>query len=304
LRLDCMSQTNNPCALLLFILAVSVEVRANTAVPVTDLVNDTAAQSNPSPQSMQADPVTPVTVDLVTNAGNTNANAQIFDLVEMLQQEVQQLRGQVEELNYNLGKLKEDQKQRYLDLDRRIVSLSTAAPVTKESRVASVTDQTTQPKIVVSQVKVISTAVPVGPATETSTTETQTLAGQAPNDPEAAKIAYKAAYALIRKRQFDASIVALLAFVKNFPQSDLVGNAYYWLGEVYMVQGDASLAVVSFEYVISKFPQHRKIPDALYKAGVAYQNTGNVDKANQLLQRVLAEYPESSAARLALEKVN
>jgi len=56
--------------------------------------------------------------------------------------------------------------------------------------------------------------------------------------------------------------------------------------------------------VISKFPQHRKIPDALYKAGVAYQNTGNVDKANQLLQRVLAEYPESSAARLALEKVN
>ena len=299
-----MSQTNNPCALLLFILAVSVEVRANTAVPVTDLVNDTAAQSNPSPQSMQADPVTLVTVDLVTNAGNTNANAQIFDLVEMLQQEVQQLRGQVEELNYNLGKLKEDQKQRYLDLDRRIVSLSTAAPVTKESRVASVTDQTTQPKIVVSQVKVISTAVPVGPATETSTTETQTLAGQAPNDPEAAKIAYKAAYALIRKRQFDASIVALLAFVKNFPQSDLVGNAYYWLGEVYMVQGDASLAVVSFEYVISKFPQHRKIPDALYKAGVAYQNTGNVDKANQLLQRVLAEYPESSAARLALEKVN
>jgi|TARA_B110000093_G_scaffold50091_1_gene53644 tol-pal system protein YbgF len=299
-----MSQTNNPCALLLFILAVSVEVRANTAVPVTDLVNDTAAQSNPSPQSMQADPVTPVTVDLATNAGNTNANAQIFDLVEMLQQEVQQLRGQVEELNYNLGKLKEDQKQRYLDLDRRIVSLSTAAPVTKESRVASVTDQTTQPKIVVSQVKVISTAVPVGPATETSTTETQTLAGQAPNDPEAAKIAYKAAYALIRKRQFDASIVALLAFVKNFPQSDLVGNAYYWLGEVYMVQGDASLAVVSFEYVISKFPQHRKIPDALYKAGVAYQNTGNVDKANQLLQRVLAEYPESSAARLALEKVN
>ena len=299
-----MSQTNNPCALLLFILAVSVEVRANTAVPVTDLVNDTAAQSNPSPQSMQADPVTPVTVDLVTNAGNTNANAQIFDLVEMLQQEVQQLRGQVEELNYNLGRLKEDQKQRYLDLDRRIVSLSTAAPVTKESRVASITDQTTQPKTVVSQVKVISTAVPVGPATETSTTETQTLAGQAPNDPEAAKIAYKAAYALIRKRQFDASIVALLAFVKNFPQSDLVGNAYYWLGEVYMVQGDASLAVVSFEYVISKFPQHRKIPDALYKAGVAYQNTGNVDKANQLLQRVLAEYPESSAARLALEKVN
>ena len=247
-----MSQTNNPCALLIFILAVSSEVSANTTVPVTDLVNDTAAQSNPSLQSMQAAPVAPVTVDLATNTGNTNANAQIFDLVEMLQQEVQQLRGQVEELNYNLGRLKEDQKQRYLDLDRRIVSLSTAAPVTKESRVVSATDQTTQPQTVASQVNDSLTAVTVIP-----TTETQTPAVQAPSDPEAANVAYKAAYALIRKRQFDASVEALLAFVKNFPQSDLVGNAYYWLGEVYMVQGDASLAVVSFEYVISKFPQHR-----------------------------------------------
>ena len=283
-----MSQTNNPCALLIFIMAVSVEVSANT-VPVTDLVNDTAAQSNPSLQSMQADPIAPVTVDLATNTGNTNANAQIFDLVEMLQQEVQQLRGQVEELSYNLGKLKEDQKQRYLDLDRRIVSLSTATPVTKESRVVSATDQTTQLQTVASQVNDSLTAVPVTPATETSTTETQTLAVQAPSDPEAAKVAYKAAYALIRKRQFDASVVALLAFVKNFPQSDLVGNAYYWLGEVYMVQGDASLAVVSFEYVISKFPQHRKIPDALYKAGVAYQNKGYLSAILSLIRLVFRD---------------
>ena len=124
---------------------------------------------------------------------------------------------------------------------------------------------------------------------------------QPPNDPKAA---YRAAYELIRKRQFNASIVALLAFVKNFPQSALVVNAYYWLGEVYMVQGDASLAIVSFENVFSKHTQHRKIPDALYGAGVAYKNIGNVSKANKLWQRVIAEYPQSSAARKALEEVN
>ena len=71
-----------------------------------------------------------------------------------------------------------------------------------------------------------------------------------------------------------------------------------------MVQGDDSLAIVSFENVFSKFPQHRKIPDALYKAGVAYSHAGNVSKANKFWQRVIAEYPESSAAKLALEKVN
>jgi TolA-binding protein len=56
--------------------------------------------------------------------------------------------------------------------------------------------------------------------------------------------------------------------------------------------------------VITDFPQHRKIPDALYKAGVAYQNIGDIGKANEALQRVLNEYPESSAARLARERVN
>lgn len=71
-----------------------------------------------------------------------------------------------------------------------------------------------------------------------------------------------------------------------------------------MVQGDASLAAQSFEYVIREFPDHRKIPDALYKAGVAYQNVGDITKANQLLQRVLQEHPDSSAARLAHERVN
>ena len=132
----------------------------------------------------------------------------------------------------------------------------------------------------------------------------KTVVIQEAYDPEIEKLAYKAAFGLIRERQYDASIEALLTFLNDFPEGLLVGNVHYWLGEVYMVQGDASLAAQSFEYVIREFPGHRKIPDALYKAGVAYQNVGNNNKANQLLQRVLEEYPDSSAARLAQERVN
>ena len=292
-----MSQTINRFALLLVIWVASVAVTANTAVPVTDLVNNTATQPTVTPQPLLPKLADPVKVDLVANTAKANANAQIFDLVELLQQEVQQLRGKVEELNYDLGRLKQDQKQRYLDLDRRIVSLSSAPRVEKETQVASAVSPITQANSAITQASDVNAASDAAPAPQPAVTRT-------PNDPEAANAAYKAAFALIRKRQYDASIVALLDFVKNFPQSDLVGNAHYWLGEVYMVQGDASLAALSFEYVIFEFPQHRKIPDALYKAGVAYQNTGDVDKANQLLQRVSVEYPESSAARLALERVN
>jgi tol-pal system protein YbgF len=279
-----MTQTISRFILLLAVLSGSVQVFANSSVPVSDLANDVSAQSVVISEPAQPKLAEVSDVAAVVNTPTGNANVQMFDLVELLQRELQQLRGQVEELNYNLERLKQDQKQRYLDLDRRVVSLSTNPSVANETEVATVVSQIPQDGN--------------EPALE------QVIVAQEIYDPEVEKAAYKAAFALIRERQYDESIVALLAFVNDFQQGTLLGNAHYWLGEVYMVQGDASLAAESFEIVIGEFPEHRKIPDALYKAGVAYQNVGNVDKANQMLQRVLQEYPDSSAARLAHERVN
>jgi tol-pal system protein YbgF len=286
-----MSQTFSRFIPLLVILACSVQVNANSSVPVSDLANDIGTESLAISQPVQAVVEEPNKVVLVESAAKVNANTQMLYIVGELQDELRQLRGQVEELNYNLERLKQDQKQRYLDLDRRIVSFSTPPPVTNETQGSSVVNQIVQTN---------GTSAQVGGATAVE----QAIVIQEPYDPEIEKAAYKAAFGLIRERQYDASIEALLAFLTDFPQGLLVGNAHYWLGEVYMVQGDASLAAQSFEYVIREFPDHRKIPDALYKAGVAYQNIGDIDKANQLLRRVLQEYPDSSAARLAHERVN
>ena len=286
-----MSQTFSRFIPLLVILACSVQVNANSSVPVSDLANDIGTESLAISQPVQAVVEEPNKVVLVESAAKVNANTQMLYIVGELQDELRQLRGQVEELNYNLERLKQDQKQRYLDLDRRIVSLSTPSPVSDETQASSSVNQIVQTNGV---------SAPAGGATAVE----QAIVIQRPYDPEIEKAAYKAAFGLIRERQYDASIEALLAFLTDFPQGLLVGNAHYWLGEVYMVQGDASLAAQSFEYVIREFPDHRKIPDALYKAGVAYQNVGDINKANQLLQRVLQEHPDSSAARLAHERVN
>ena len=286
-----MSQIFNRFVLLFVVVVFSFQVNANNSVPVSDLANDIVTEAIAIPQ-----PAQPVVEELIKAVAvdspvSTNSNAQLFDIVEMLQYELQQLRGQVEELSYNLERVKKDQKQRYLDLDRRIVSLSTPPQVMDDSQVSDTKSETG---------KIDSTSAPLGGAIALD----QAVVIQEAYDPEIEKLAYKAAFGLIREQQYDASIEALLTFLNDFPEGLLVGNAHYWLGEVYMVQGDASLAAQSFEYVIREFPGHRKTPDALYKAGVAYQNVGNNNKANQLLQRVLREYPDSSAARLAQERVN
>ena len=286
-----MSQIFNRFVLLFVVVVFSFQVNANNSVPVSDLANNIGTEVIAIPQPAQAVVEEPIKVVAVDTPINTNANAQLFDIVEMLQYELQQLRGQVEELSYHLERLKKDQKQRYLDLDRRIVSLSTPPQVIDDSQVSDTKSETGEADL---------TSAPLG----SSIALDQAVVIQEAYDPEIEKLAYKAAFGLIRERQYDASIEALLTFLNDFPEGVLVGNAHYWLGEVYMVQGDASLAAQSFEYVIREFPGHRKTPDALYKAGVAYQNVGNNNKANQLLQRVLQEYPDSSAARLAQERVN
>ncbi len=286
-----MSQIFNRFVLLFVVVVFSFQVNANNSVPVSDLANDIGTEVIAIPQPAQAVVEEPINAVAVDTPINTNANAQMFDIVEMLQYELQQLRGQVEELSYHLERLKKDQKQRYLDLDRRIVSLSTPPQVIDDSQVSDTKSETGEADL---------TSAPLG----SSIALDQAVVIQEAYDPEIEKLAYKAAFGLIRERQYDASIEALLTFLNDFPEGVLVGNAHYWLGEVYMVQGDASLAAQSFEYVIREFPGHRKTPDALYKAGVAYQNVGNNNKANQLLQRVLQEYPDSSAARLAQERVN
>mgnify|MGYP001263008122 FL=1 len=286
-----MSQIFNRFVLLFVVVVFSFQVNANNSVPVSDLANDIGTEVIAIPQPAQAVVEEPINAVAVDTPINTNANAQMFDIVEMLQYELQQLRGQVEELSYHLERLKKDQKQRYLDLDRRIVSLSTPPQVIDDSQVSDTKSEMGEADL---------TSAPLG----SSIALDQAVVIQEAYDPEIEKLAYKAAFGLIRERQYDASIEALLTFLNDFPEGVLVGNAHYWLGEVYMVQGDASLAAQSFEYVIREFPGHRKTPDALYKAGVAYQNVGNNNKANQLLQRVLQEYPDSSAARLAQERVN
>ena len=290
-----MSQTFGRFIPLLFILAWSVQVSANSSVPVSDLANDIGTESLAISQPAQAVVEVPNPAVLVESAANVNANAnanaQMLYIVGELQDELRQLLGQVEELNYNLERLKQDQKQRYLDLDRRIVSLSTPPPVTDETQASSAVNQIIQTSGASTQVDGV-TAVE------------RAIVIQETYDPEIEKAAYKAAFGLIRERQFDASIEALLVFLNDFPQGSLVGNAHYWIGEVHMVQGDTSLAIQSFEYVIREFPDNRKIPLALYKAGVAYQNLGDIDKANKLLQRVLQEYPGSSVSRLAYERLN
>src|SRR5690606_39450278 len=59
-------------------------------------------------------------------AGNNQATAELFYMIQQLQREVRDLRGQVEEQQHQISRLQQQGRDRYVDLDQRILELSKA----------------------------------------------------------------------------------------------------------------------------------------------------------------------------------
>ena len=115
--------------------------------------------------------------------------------------------------------------------------------------------------------------------------------------------AYQAAYERVRNRQFPEAIVAFNDFVAQYPDGSYTGNAHYWLGELYLLDGNNAAAKKNFETLLNNFGDNRKVPDAMFKLGRIYHQDGDDARAKELLQKVANDYAgsDSSAPRLARE---
>lgn len=196
------------------------------------------------------------------------ALGELFYQLQVLQQEVLELRGKVEEQAHRIDRMASEQRQRYLDIDRRLSGLAG------------------------------------GQASPAKTPENLPAdGGESPvtGAPPSEQDAYNAAFALTRQRNFEAAITAFQQLLQDYPNGTYAPNAYYWLGELYLALPEPQLerARASFAQVVNAFPGHPKVPDALYKLGVVYDRLGETDRAKEYLERVQRDFPASSAAKLA-----
>lgn len=190
--------------------------------------------------------------------------------IQSLQNEVLQLRGLVEEQANALRLMGQENRDRYLDLDRRIEALSTPGAVQRPSAAIG----TDTPPLLTS--------------------------GAAPqSEANLEQSAYQKAFGLIRERQFDQAVVALDDYLRQFPKGDYADNAQYWLGEVYLVQGKLEASKNAFQAVLKSNPDSGKQPDAMYKLGRIFDQLGDRAQSERYLKSVIREYSQSSAAKLA-----
>ena len=208
-----------------------------------------------------------------TEADAANGIGTLFYQLQVLQDEVRRLQGIVEEQNYRIERLVREQRERYIELDQRLLALRPGA------------------------------AEPPG---------ADGADGPAPTVPGAISVqgdAYNRAYAVVvdarrlppseRLSQYQRALTMFDAVIRDHPDGQFTPNAYYWTGELYLATDALEEARQAFAQVANLYADHAKMPDALYKLGVTYHRLGDNVRALQYLDRVTDEYPDSAQAGLA-----
>jgi len=197
-------------------------------------------------------------------------NAALLDLqrqVEALQAEVRRLRGDLEEAQHESKSAKEQQRDLYADADRRLAALE-ARPLASAPAAAG------------------------GPAAATP-------ASAAISDRDA----YQAALERLKGKDYAGAEKALNDFIAGYPQSALVDNAKYWLGETFYVEKRYAEAVAAFGRVVQEHPDSRKVPDALLKLGYSQYELKRYREAREVLAKVVQKYGDAPAATEARDRL-
>ncbi len=200
------------------------------------------------------------------------ASGSLIDLtvqVDDLERQTADILGRTEALEHSSEGTTDRQRDLYVDLDDRIRDLERNL----QSRAAVV------------------------PAASVS------MPGQLPVPGGSDRENYEAAFELLKQQQYDTAGVAFQQFLISFPDSQLADNAQYWLAEAYYVTDRFEEALIQFQLVLSGYPRSRKLPDALLKIGYSNYELGRWDSARAALERVRGEFADSTAARLADQRL-
>lgn len=200
--------------------------------------------------------------------------------IAQIQQEIREIRGEVETLRYETEGAATRQRDQYLDIDRRLQGLEgTAPPVTAGSGDAF---------------RAGSTAAGAAGAAATRQPATGT----------SERASYQAAFDLLKEGRYEEARAGFQQFLSENPNSELAGHSQYWLGETYYVTQKYPEALAAFQKAVSQYPQSRKLPDALLKVGYCNYELGNYADARAVLTSVAEKFPESTAARLAGQRLD
>jgi tol-pal system protein YbgF len=202
---------------------------------------------------------------------NNQSLLSLSQRIDVLEAQVRELRGTVDELQNSNDALRKQQRDLYADLDRRIKAGAVPA----------------------------GGGAAVGLAPTAGGGVVPAAAGAGADD----QAAYNRAFDALKASDYSGAITQFRDFLRLYPRSALADNAQYWLGEGFYVTRDYDSAIAAFRALGEQYPQSRKAPDALLKIGFAQYELKHVADSRATLNQVVQRYPGTDAAKLAADRL-
>ena len=210
------------------------------------------------------------------NKGSQSALADLLGRTQRLEQEVRDLRGELDTKTHALQTQQQSTAAQVQALTAQLTG-GTAATASTSS-------------VLGGNVAIISPAAAVASAASNTSAPAVQGLGQAD---------YQRAFNLLRQGKYGSAVTGLQGFIQKYPQSSLVPDAYYWLGQAQYVLGQNDAALKSLHTVEAQFSQSSKAPEAMLRMAEIYQAVGQSGKARTVLSKIISQYPSTPSAQKA-----
>ena len=190
--------------------------------------------------------------------------ADMLNQIDRLNQELSNVKGQLEIATHNIDTAQQRQKDLYTDADSRLRRLEGGTP-----NAVSTVDS---------------------PASTTQTAPATT------SDNSSELKDYDAAQALSRAGKHKEAFQAFDKFLQAYPGSSKAAEAQYALGYSQFALKNYKAAIATQQKLIRQFPDSPKAPDAAFAIANSQIQLADVDAAKATLKDLLAKYPNSEVA--------
>ncbi|MDE2420243.1 MAG: tetratricopeptide repeat protein [Gammaproteobacteria bacterium] len=271
-RLQSLAAHGSRIGLTSISLAIIASLSAHASIPV---------ESRPLSQ-----PAAPV---VSTDSNQASQLWLLTQKIQKLEEDVRILRGKVESHDNDIDQLQKDAKNHFVDFDQRLGQVQDDVKKLQGGSAPIASNSTNPP----TQNTATSNTTPQNPVAGNGTATTD----------EADKVAYIAAYEAYKTGGAAQAIAPMKKFINDYPQSQFVPNAYYWLGEFNLAVNPPNFAAATtnFKIVTGKYPKSAKAAAATYRLATLADVDQHQAAAIALMKTLVKNYPGTQEAGFATD---
>ena len=250
-------------------------------------------------------------------AENSDVLMRMYERLEMIRVQMQQLTEENQQLNNKIISLQDQQDRLYQDLSKKIevlnsnleknninIGADSRADIQKKELIKKNHESTSLKDSVI--LKANEAIIPkdkneldLAKIYQNNNFKSKLVEYQLKNEVEL----YRSTFQLVKDKKYGDAIDGFSAFLYLFPQSNYASNAQYWLSESIYASGDYQGSMINFAKVVQKYPNSSKIADAKLKIGYCYYSIKKWKEARFIFKGILKDYPNTSLAQLAKKKI-